>query len=93
MKPILNDVAIRPACLLPANAGWQQPTGPEIREVVKLCGMTGSQVEDFLGMSNKNRGRQIRRWISEDADIPYSAWALLCARAGLGNIWENGENE
>lgn len=83
-----SALAIRRECLRPATAGWAQPTGPELREVVRLCGMTGSQVEDFLGMSSNNRGRQFRRWISEDANIPYSAWALLCARAGLGNIWE-----
>jgi hypothetical protein len=84
-------IEIRPACLRPAADGWQQPKGTEVREVIARCGLTMTGVERFLGLSSKSGGRQIRRWISEEASIPYTAWAILCARAGFGDIWEHGE--
>ncbi|PRX26121.1 hypothetical protein B0G75_12078 [Paraburkholderia sp. BL18I3N2] len=77
---------IRPECLQPA-VSWMEPTGAEIQEVIRLAGFSGRQAADFLGLADKS-GRQLRRWISGDAGIPYSAWALLCAAAGLGQIWE-----
>jgi hypothetical protein len=45
----------------------------------------------YLGISVRETGgcRQIRKWIAEDARIPYSAWALLCHAAGFGTIWIN----
>jgi bacterioferritin-associated ferredoxin len=85
-------IAIRPACLRAADAGWQKPKGPEIRELITRCAMTMAEVEAFLGLSSKSGGRQIRRWISEESTIPYTAWALLCARAGLGQIWSSAGN-
>ena len=83
---------IRPECLAP-GASFEQPSGAEIREVVRRTGMTGGEVGIFLGLSDKGGGRQIRRWISEESAIPYSAWALLCAEAGLGQIWSAPETE
>lgn len=83
---------IRPQCLRPAYQDWAQPTGPEIREVIRRTGMTGAGVGDFLGLSDKGGGRQVRRWISEESQIPYSAWALLCHAAGLGEIWQERES-
>lgn len=79
---------IRPQCLRPAYDNWEQPTGPELREVIRRTAMTHSQISSFLGLSNAGGGgRQIRRWIAGEAKIPYSAWALLCHVAGLGEIW------
>jgi hypothetical protein len=85
-------LTIRPECLRAAAAGWQKPRGTEVREVITRCDMTATEVEAFLGLSSKSGGRQIRRWISEEAPIPYAAWALLCAEAGLGCIWEQHDN-
>jgi hypothetical protein len=78
---------IRPACLLPAVHGWVQPTGVEIREVIRRTGLTGRATADVIGLSEKGGGRQVRRWISEESPIPYAAWAILCELAGLGQIW------
>jgi hypothetical protein len=78
---------IRPACLLPASQGWEKPTGPELREVIRRAGLTGGQVADLLGLSEKGGGRQVRRWISGDSSIAFSAWAILCEVAGMGQIW------
>ncbi|QIE29812.1 XRE family transcriptional regulator [Caballeronia sp. SBC2] len=81
--------SIRPECLRPAADGWLQPTGPEIREVIERAGFTGSRAGKYLGIATQETGgcRQVRKWIAEDARIPYSAWALLCHAAGLGIIW------
>ncbi|MCP3728308.1 XRE family transcriptional regulator [Paraburkholderia sp. CNPSo 3272] len=80
------QIEIRAACLRSAEDGWEQPTGAEIQEVIRRTGLPGRAVARYLGLSEYG-GRQVRRWISEDAAIPYSAWALLCDRAGLGCIW------
>ena len=78
-------IEIRPECLQPA-ANWASPTGAEIQEVVRRTGMSGRAATRFLGLADGD-GRQIRRWVSGDSPIPYSAWALLCDAAGLGQIW------
>ncbi|MCY0388412.1 XRE family transcriptional regulator [Robbsia sp. Bb-Pol-6] len=83
----IHQIEIRRECLAP-GAYYLQPSGPEVREVIRRLGMTAVQVSIFLGMTNKG-GRQMRRWIAEEAPIPYSAWAILCAEAGLGQIWSD----
>lgn len=82
----MADVNIRLECLRPARDGWLQPIGEEIREVLKVAGLTGSQAAKALGLGEKG-DRTIRRWSGDDSDIPYAAWALLCDLAGLGQIW------
>ncbi|WP_299945649.1 transcriptional regulator [uncultured Microbulbifer sp.] len=78
---------IRKQCLRPGET-WEQPTGEEVREVLRLAGLTGSQAAKKLGLKNQG-GRTIRRWVAEETPIPYPSWALLCSFAGLGTIWEN----
>lgn len=78
--------SIRASCLQPA-ASWEQPTGEEVREVLRLAGFTGSHAAKVLGLSSKG-DRTVRRWVGGDSDIPYAAWALLCDFAGLGAIWK-----
>lgn len=80
------EANIRLDCLRPALDNWQQPTGEEVREVLKLAGMTGGQAAKFLGLGGGG-DRTVRRWIGEETLIPYAAWALLCEIAGLGAIW------
>lgn len=83
------STTIRPACLRPADQGWEQPSGPEIREVIRRAGLTDSETARLLGLAVQTQGgpRQVRRWIAEEGNIPYSAWALLCHVAGFGIIW------
>ncbi len=83
----MTDVNIRLECLRPANDGWEQPTGEEIREVMRIAGFTGAQAAKALGLGAKG-DRTVRRWIGQDSAIPYAAWALLCDFAGLGRIWK-----
>jgi hypothetical protein len=82
-------VSIRPGCLRAAGE-WQRPRGSEIQEVVRRTGLSGRAVARALGLS-EHGGRQVRRWISEDAPIPYTAWAILCDMVGFERIWLNGE--
>jgi len=81
----MEQTKIRAQCLTAFANSWQQPTPDEIREVLKLAGLTGGQAAKLLGISD---GRTIRRWTGGDSDIPYSAWAILCDVAGLGKIWQ-----
>lgn len=65
--------------------GWEQPTGAEIRLVMNLAGLTGSKAAALTG----NDDRTVRRWVSDDRKISYSAWAILLAGAGMGLIFES----
>lgn len=67
---------------------WVQPTGDEIRSVLRMAGLTGALAANKLGLG-KNGDRTVRRWIGEESAIPYAAWALLCNFAGFGCIWIN----
>lgn len=80
-------MSIRPCTLAPGSV-WIKPTGAEVREVLKLCGFSGTDAASFLGMEGSG-GRSIRRWCADTdmSEIPYSAWALLCVKAGMGEIF------
>ena len=81
-----NDANIRLEYLKPAER-WAQPSGEEVREVLRLAGLTGGKAAKVLGLGPKG-DRTIRRWVGEDTPIPYAAWALLCDYAGRGLIWK-----
>lgn len=92
---------IRPECFLPASDGWLRPSGMEIRKILTEIGqlndlidksgnprpLSGSETAKLLGLGPTG-GRTVRRWTSEDSDIPFAAWATLCAAAGYGHIWK-----
>lgn len=82
----MNQPNIRLECLKPATR-WVRPSGEEVREVLRLAGFTGAIAANELGLG-ANGDRTIRRWVSEETEIPYAAWALLCDFAGLGIIWK-----
>ena len=97
--PQKNQIVIRPETLL-SFPNWVQPTPDEIREVIRLAGvnrglkrMTGVQVADLVGVASTGVGsgrgsRTVRSWVGQGR-IPYAAWAILCAEAGLGFIWRS----
>lgn len=82
-QPIDDINTIRPSCLT-SFEHWEQPTTNEIRSVIKIANLTGSQVGNLVGVQS----RAVRRWTGGDAAIPYAAWAILCYKAGLGIIWK-----
>ena len=87
-----DEVPLRPGTLQKFNSGFEQPTPGEVRSLIRILGMTGTEVADFVGVKNS---RTIRKWqeVKEsDADgqvnrnkneIPYSAWRLLLLHAKL----------
>jgi len=80
------DTEIRKECLRPADENWIPPTGEEIKEAIKLSGLSGEQLRKKLGIESS---RTMRRWIGQDLVIPYTAWAILCDLAGFGIIWRS----
>jgi hypothetical protein len=83
----MTNSNIRLECLCPAER-WVQPSGEEIREVLRLAGLTGGKAAIKLGLGTMG-DRTVRRWVGEQSMIPYPAWALLCNFAGLGIIWKD----
>ena len=93
---------IRSETLRPFSNEWQPPSGGEIKAVLELIEIrsassySGVDAAQYIGLPSKQgRGkgsRTFRRWCAEGG-IPYSAWDLLCYKAGLGIIWENTINE
>lgn len=81
---------IRPECLQPYSLDWPTPTGDEVAELLRLAGFSGSDAANALGL-RKNGARTIRKWIGNESEIPFAAWALLCSFAGLGEIWKKAE--
>jgi hypothetical protein len=47
-----NDANIRLECLKPAER-WAQPSGEEVREVLRLAGLTGGKAAKVLGLGPK----------------------------------------
>ena len=82
-----HTVNVRLECLKPAER-WTQPTGEEVKVVLKLAGLSGAEAARKLGLGEKG-GRTVRRWTGDEVKVPYAVWALLCAFAGLGRIWES----
>lgn len=76
---------IRPECLVQAYNNWVQPHGIEVQEVLRLAELSTVSAADLLGMSKG--GRSVRKWVNDETQIPYAAWAILCEVAGLGLIW------
>ena len=76
--------AIREGCFADAQH-WVQPTGSEVRALLKLAGLTGVQTANELGLKDS---RTIRRWVSDETPIPWACWAILCEMAGKGLIWK-----
>jgi hypothetical protein len=52
---MINHPNIRLECLRPAE-DWTQPTGEEIREVLRLAGLTGGRAAKVLGLGAKGVG-------------------------------------
>lgn len=87
-----DAVPLRPGALKKFNGGFEQPSPGEVRSLIRILGMTGAEVADFVGVKNS---RTIRKWQEfKEADpegkinrnkneIPYSAWRLLLLRAKL----------
>ena len=54
----MSEANIRLECLRPANDGWEQPTGEEVREALKAAGFTGGFGHPLCRMGLAVRLRQ-----------------------------------
>ncbi|WP_193060845.1 helix-turn-helix domain-containing protein [Halomonas sp. 3A7M] len=77
-------VSIRDATQMPFSQ-WLAPSGGEISAALQATGWTAEKFAKESGISS----RSVRRWINEESEIPYAVWAMLCAAAGWGHIWES----
>lgn len=73
--------SFRPAVLLSFSDGWEKPTAKEVRDLVSVAGLTGSQAGALVGVN----GRTVRKWTGGEAAMPYAAWRLMCEYVGLLN--------
>lgn len=76
-------VSIRDATQAPF-AQWEPPSRGEIRAALQAADWTGEHLGRVIGVNS----RTVRRWTSGEGEIPYAVWAVLCAAAGWGYIWE-----
>lgn len=75
--------SIRPDCLRNAS-NWTPPNSHEIRIALNMAGWSGVEFSKRIIVND----RTIRRWLSDEMEIPYVAWCVLCAQANLGLIWK-----
>ncbi|WP_193389797.1 hypothetical protein [Burkholderia cepacia] len=66
---------------------WTVPTGEEIRQVIQVSQLSAEGAAALLGLADSS---PVQSWLGNVSPIPYSAWAMLCANAGLGSIWNSG---
>jgi hypothetical protein len=62
---------------------WAEPTADEVRAALKMAYWNGEELSRRIGVDS----RTMRRWTLGEKPINYATWCVLCARAGLGQIW------
>lgn len=81
---LTNTVTIPGHCLRPFKDGWKPPTPEELRAACNQAGLnSGGQIGELVGTNP----RTVRKWLGGNEKIPYSAWAVICLEANLGQIW------
>lgn len=78
-----ESASVRPECLR-ACSHWVEPTAEEVRAVMKMANWNGEEFARQIGV----KGRSARRWANGETAINYASWCVLCAEAGLGQIWK-----
>lgn len=73
---------VRAECLV-AHASWVPPTGDEVRAALAMASWSLEEFARRIGVA----GRTVRRWVSDEKPITYSAWCVLAVQAGLGQVW------
>lgn len=71
--------SVREQCL--SNApDWLEPSGDEVRFLMRSGDLEPRDVAVFLRVSRKT----VNRWTMSQEAIPFAAWVLLCRRVGWG---------
>lgn len=71
--------SIREDCLNDAP-NWLEPSGDEVRFLMRSGGLESRDVAAFLRVSRKT----VNRWTMNQEAIPFAAWVLLCRQLGWG---------
>ena len=69
--------------------GWQPPSVPEFRELLRVADLSASQAGMLVGVD----GRKIRKWAGGEGEVPYAVWRLLSIYAGLAASPSYTDNE
>ncbi|WP_444919324.1 hypothetical protein ACJJID_00020 (plasmid) [Microbulbifer sp. CnH-101-G] len=78
-SPVYNQGPARPAIYKRYDAGFEPPTGAEIKAEIARAGLTGAQAAALLGYK---ASRQVRKLTSGEKNISYAMWRLLCIYSG-----------
>ena len=73
---------LRPETLCECSS-WSPPSPDEIRAVLSMANWSTTEFARKAGIED----RTARRWASGEKPMPYLAWCVLCAQAGLGELW------
>ena len=77
---IRQELALDRPGLFDAYApGWQSPSVPEFRELLRVADLSASEAGMLVGVD----GRKIRKWAGGEGEVPYAVWRLLSIYAGL----------
>lgn len=81
------------ACTYPYRGGYVPPRPEEVDQLIKLAGWSQNDAAKLVGVTfhPKKGSSTIRKWrtSADKADsraIPYSAWRLLLAHAGVVEV-------
>ncbi len=77
-----DAAAITPDNLTPFS-GWVPPSAAGVKKALQLAGWSEVEYSRRIGVND----RTVRRWTSGEKTVPYAAWCILVAQAGLGSIW------
>jgi hypothetical protein len=75
----MADDIIDNGALCAFGSGYVQATPNQVREVLRLSGLTGSAAGVLVGVNS----RTVRKWSGGETAIPYAAWRLLCQYVGI----------
>lgn len=76
----ISEFSKLPCCLQFTDDEYRRPSIIEIKQLIRIMGLTGSQVAALVGV---NSSRTVRKWTGGEREIPYSAWRLLLIYAGI----------
>ncbi|WP_444942700.1 helix-turn-helix domain-containing protein [Microbulbifer sp. ZKSA006] len=77
--PIYDQGPARPTIYKRYDAGFEPPSGAEIKAEIARAGLTGAQAAALLGYKSS---RQVRKLTSGEKNISYAMWRLLCIYSG-----------
>lgn len=69
----------RPGLFERFSDDWRSPSPDEVRELLRLAGLSRAEAGRLVGVSPGKIGK----WIGGQGEVPYAVWRLLTVYAGL----------